>query len=168
VTTTERLLENAERYAASKPASPDTPRPSTGVAVVACMDARLDVFALFGFSRGDAHVIRNAGGVVTDDVIRSLTISQRFLGTKEIILVHHTQCGLQDFDDEAFAAELEAETGSRPEWRARGFTDAAADMRRSIEAIRSNPYIPSRDQVRGFVFDVVDGRLHEVTAEGRG
>ena len=164
MTASDRLLANAADYAGTKPEPKPTGKPSTGVAVVACMDARIDVYRLFGLERGEAHVIRNAGGVITDDVIRSLAISQRGLGTTEIILVHHTRCGLQDFDDEAFADDLERETGERPAWRAGGFNDAAADVRRSIEALRKDRFIPNRDRIRGFVFDVETGCLDEVPA----
>lgn len=163
MTETDRLLASAARYASTWPADPPAGRPATGVAIVCCMDARIDVYSLFGLEPGDAHVIRNAGGLVTDDTIRSLAISQRFLGTREVILVHHTSCGMQGLDDESFAATLEAETGSRPAWTAGGFADPAEDVARSAERIRSTPWIPSRDAVRGFVFDVATGRLDEVT-----
>ncbi len=162
MTSTDKLLSNAERYpdAYSTPAT--GPRPALGVAIVACMDARIDVHGLFGLELGDTHIIRNAGGLLTDDAVRSLAISQRALGTTEIILVHHTNCGLEGVDDEEFAATLERETGSRPAWRAGGFTDAAADVRLSAQRIRECAYIPNRDHVRGFVFDVDTGRLDEV------
>ena len=137
-------------------------RPRRQVAVVACMDSRIDLFALLGLAVGDAHVIRNAGGIITDDTIRSLAISQRFLGTREIVLVHHTKCGLQGLDDEQVAADLEAETGQRPGWRAGGFTDPAEDVRRSIAAVRADPFIAAKESVRGFVFDVETGALEEV------
>lgn len=163
MTSTDQLLENAGRYAAGYPDEPPAGRPSTGVAIVACMDARIDVYRLFGLEPGQAHVIRNAGGLVTEDAIRSLAISQRYLGTEEIILVHHTSCGMQGLDDEALASELEKETGSRPAWRAGGFADPHEDVRASALAIRDCPYIPSRDQLRGFVFDVDTGRLDEVS-----
>ena len=163
MTNTDRLLASATDYAQQWPADPPAGRPAIGVAIVACMDARIDVYSLFGLAPGDAHVIRNAGGLVTDDAIRSLAISQRFLGTKEIILVHHTSCGMQGLDDEAFASTLESETGSRPSWTAGGFTDPVEDVRASVERIRKNPWIPERDSVRGFVFDVATGRLDEVT-----
>ena len=136
-------------------------RPERHVAVVACMDARMDIFALFGLGVGDAHIIRNAGGLITSDAIRSLAISQRFLGTREIVLVHHTGCGLYGFDDEAFATDLEAETGQRPAWKAGGFDDPVEDVRRSIAVIKADPFIPSK-LVRGFVFDVETGGLTEV------
>lgn len=162
MSSTDRLLANAEHYASTYPDQAPPGRPSSGVAIVACMDARIDVYRLFGLDPGQAHVIRNAGGLVTDDAIRSLAISQRFLGTEEIILVHHTSCGMQGLDDDEFAAQLERETGTRPPWRAGGFTDAAADVRASAAALRQSPYLARRDQLRGFVFDVETGRLDEV------
>jgi len=136
-------------------------RPTRKVAVVACMDARLDLFDILGLEVGDAHLIRNAGGVVTDDVIRSLTISQRFLGTEEIILIHHTGCGMLGFTEDEFRAELEAEVGQRPTWAAETFTDLDADVRQSMERIRTSPFLRCRD-VRGFVYDVETGDLREV------
>jgi carbonic anhydrase len=163
VTSTDRLVANSATYLERSHHDGSRPvRPGLGLAIVACMDSRLDLFALFGLAVGDAHVIRNAGGLITDDAVRSITISQRFLGTREIILVHHTDCGLHGLDDERFASELEAETGRRPGWKAGGFADPAEDVRRSIEAIRSDPFIPVKDSVRGFVFDVSSGLLDEV------
>jgi carbonic anhydrase len=139
-------------------------RPSRNLAIVACMDARLDIFALLGLEIGDAHVIRNAGGIVTDDVFRSLTLSQRALGTREIVLVHHTDCGLQGVVDDDFAAELEAATGVVPGWRAGGFADPHADVAVSIERLRSSPFLLHRDLISGFVYDVDTGRLDPVAA----
>jgi len=159
---TDRLLTNNERYAASFPDSP--PERSPDVAVVACMDARLNVYAALGLGPGEAHVIRNAGGVVTDDAIRSLSISQRLLGTREIILIHHTQCGMLTFTDDGFRSKLEQETGIRPPWATEAFTDLDGDVRQSIARIGSSPFIPYKDQVRGFVYDVATGRLREVVA----
>ncbi len=164
---TDRLIANAAGY--SEHGGHDGSRsvsPALGVAVVACMDSRIDLFALLGLKVGDAHMIRNAGGVVTDDTVRSLAISQRFLGTREIVLIHHTNCGLEGLDDGELADSLEAETGTRPAWRARGFTDPAEDVRRSIEAIRADPFIREKGSVRGFVFDVVTGGLTEVEPDG--
>lgn len=138
-----------------------SPRPERKVAVVACMDARLDLFDILGLEVGDAHLIRNAGGVVTEDVIRSLTISQRFLGTEEIVLVHHTGCGMLGFTEDEFRAELETEVGQRPTWAAETFTDLDADVRQSMERIRTSPFLRSRE-VRGFVYDVENGELREV------
>jgi carbonic anhydrase len=139
--------------------------PARQLAIVACMDARLNVYELLGIELGDAHVIRNAGGTVGDDEIRSLAISQRKLGTREIVLIHHTDCGMQGLDDEQFAQELERETGERPPWRARGFADLEQDVRESIARIRESPFIPHKDSVRGFVYDVATGRLAEVAAK---
>jgi carbonic anhydrase len=136
-------------------------RPSRRVAVVGCMDARVNFFDILGLEVGDAHIIRNAGGVVTDDVIRSLTISQRFLGTEEIVLVHHTLCGMLGFTEDEFRAELAAEVGQRPTWAAETFSDLDADVRQSMERIRTSPFLRSRD-VRGFVYDVESGELREV------
>jgi carbonic anhydrase len=141
---------------------PPPPRPSRHVAVVACMDSRLELSALLGLGDGEAHVIRNAGGVVTDDMIRSLAISQRLLGTTEIILVHHTDCGLQKTTEDEFKGAIEAETGIRPPWAVESFTDAAGDVRQSIGRIKASPFIPHKDAVRGFVFDVATGKLGEV------
>jgi carbonic anhydrase len=147
----------AETYAESLPA-----RPSRQAAVVACMDSRLDVYGILGLSAGEAHVIRNAGGVVTDDMIRSLSISQRLLGTTEIILIHHTDCGLQKTTEDEFKGAIEAETGIRPPWAVESFTDATGDVRQSIARIKASPFIPHKDAVRGFVFDVTSGKLAEV------
>lgn len=160
---TDRLLAAASDYP-SRFAGPygGTPgQPRTQVAIVACMDARIDVFSLFGLEPGDAHVIRNAGGLVTDDALRSLAISQRLLGTDEIVLVHHTRCGMQGLDDDALAQDLEMDTGRRPAWSAGGFADPVEDVRRSMAAIEADPFIPSK-KVRGFVFDVDAGTLDEV------
>jgi carbonic anhydrase len=132
------------------------------VAVVACMDARLDPAALFGLAPGDAHVIRNAGGAVTDDVIRSLAISQRLLGTTEVLLVHHTSCGMTSFDGAEFVSGLEAETGLRPTWSAETFTDLDEHVRLSARRVMESPFLPCRDSVRGFVYDVGGGALREV------
>ena len=137
--------------------------PARKVAVLACMDARLDPAKILGLEEGDAHVIRNAGGVATEDAIRSLAISQRLLGTREIVLVHHTDCGMLTFTDDEFKAAIQQETGLKPAWSAEAFDDVAADVRQSIGRITANPFIPHRDQVRGFVFDVATGRLDEVS-----
>lgn len=158
---TDELLENNARYAESFSGPLPLP-PARKIAVVACMDARLDVYRILGLAEGDAHVIRNAGGVVTDDEIRSLTISQRLLGTEEIILIHHTDCGMLTFTDDAFKASIRDETGIKPQWAAEAFDDLDADVRQSLARIRTNPFIPHTDAVRGFVFDVATGRLNEV------
>ncbi len=136
--------------------------PSRHVAVVACMDARLDVYRLLGLGPGEAHVIRNAGGVVTDDEIRSLAISQRLLGTREVVLVHHTDCGMLTFTDEQFRDDLAAETGERPAWASEAFADLDEDVRRSVRRVLDSPYVPHKESVRGFVFDVATGLLREV------
>lgn len=158
---TDELLENNARYVESFSGPLPLP-PARKIAVVACMDARLDVYRILGLAEGDAHVIRNAGGVVTDDEIRSLTISQRLLGTEEIILIHHTDCGMLTFTDDAFKASIRDETGIKPQWAAEAFDDLDEDVRQSLARIRTNPFIPHTDAVRGFVFDVATGRLNEV------
>jgi carbonic anhydrase len=164
---TDDLLKRNSEYAASF--TPDLPLPpKLNLAVVACMDSRLDTFAMLGLDLGDAHIIRNAGGVVTDDVVRSLVISQRKLGTREIILVHHTDCGALTFTDDELRDQLLEDTGVKPPWSPESFKDLDVDLRQSIERVRSNPFIPHRDQVRGFVFDVHTGVLREVTTAGSG
>jgi len=164
MTTTDDLLRNAERYAAGFDKGALQMPPAKGVAVVACMDARLNPFGILGLSEGDAHVIRNAGGVVSDDVIRSLAISQRLLGTREIILIHHTDCGMLTFKDDDVKAQIEQDTGIRPPFALEAFPDAEKDVQQSIARINANPFVPHRDQVRGFVYDVRTGRLNEVRA----
>ena len=136
--------------------------PSQHVAVVACMDARLNVYAILGLKDGEAHVIRNAGGVVTDDEIRSLAISQRLLGTTEIILIHHTDCGMLTFTDDDFKATIQRDTGIKPAWAAESFSDLDDDVRQSVGRIKASPFIPNKDHIRGFVFDVATGKLNEV------
>ena len=160
---TDELLANNATYAASFTGPLPLP-PAKHVAVLACMDARLNVYGALGLNEGEAHVIRNAGGVVTEDEIRSLAISQRLLGTKEIILIHHTDCGMVTFTDADFKASIEAETGIRPAWAAEAFADAAEDVKQSIARITASPFIPHKDSVRGFVFDVATGRLNVVAA----
>ena len=160
---TDELLANAQAYAASFDKGKLPLPPAKHVAVVACMDARLNIYGLLGLSEGDAHVIRNAGGVVTQDELRSLAISQRLLGTTEIILVHHTDCGMLTFTDDDFRATIERETGVKPTWAAEAFSDLDADVRQNIARIRAEPAIPHRDSVRGFVYDVTTGGLREVT-----
>jgi carbonic anhydrase len=157
---TDELLANNARYAETF--SGPLPPPAKHVAVVACMDARLNVYGLLGLNEGEAHVIRNAGGVVTDDEIRSLSISQRLLGTKEIILIHHTDCGMLTFTDDEFKKGIQDETGLKPQWAAESFTDLDTDVRQSVNRIKASPFIPHTDQVRGFVFDVATGKLNEV------
>jgi carbonic anhydrase len=160
---TEELLRNAERYAEQFDSGDLPMPPAKRVAVLACMDARLNPYALLGLQEGDAHVIRNAGGVVTDDEIRSLAISQRLLGTEEIILIHHTDCGMLTFRDDEFRKQIQQETGIKPAWAAETFDDLDEDVRQSIARITSSPFIPRKDSVRGFVYDVKTGRLDEVT-----
>ncbi|MGC4151662.1 MAG: carbonic anhydrase [Propionicimonas sp.] len=158
---TDEYLSNNTRYAESFSGPLPLP-PSRQVAVVACMDARLNVYAILGLGDGEAHVIRNAGGVVTDDEIRSLAISQRLLGTKEIILIHHTDCGMLTFTDDEFKRSIQDETGIKPEWAAESFTDLDEDVRQSIARIKASPFVVHSDAIRGFVFDVATGRLNEV------
>jgi carbonic anhydrase len=160
---TDEFLENNRRYAESFGGQLPLP-PAAGVAVVACMDARLSVYAILGLKEGDAHVIRNAGGVITDDEIRSLAISQRLLGTTEIILIHHTDCGMLTFTDDQFKADIQADTGIKPSWSAEAFNDLDTDVAQSIARIKASPFIPNTDAVRGFVFDVATGKLNEVKA----
>jgi carbonic anhydrase len=158
---TDELLANNQRYAENFSGQLPLP-PAKGVAVVACMDARLNVYNILGLAEGEAHVIRNAGGVVTDDEIRSLAISQRLLGTREIILIHHTDCGMLTFTDDDFKASILAETGIKPGWAVEAFDDLDTDVRQSVARIKASPFIPHQDQVRGFVFDVATGKLNEV------
>jgi carbonic anhydrase len=161
---TDDLLKNNERYVASFNRGDLPLPPGLQTAVVACMDARLSVYGALGLQEGDAHVIRNAGGVVSDDVIRSLTISQRLLGTREIILIHHTDCGMLTFKDDEVKAAIQAEVGIRPPFALEAFPEAEADVRQSIARIKASPFIPHKDGVRGFVYDVKTGRLREVGA----
>jgi carbonic anhydrase len=159
----DELLENAESYANTFDRGELPLPPARKVAVVACMDARLNPYGLLGLTEGDAHVIRNAGGVITDDEIRSLSISQRLLGTEEIMLIHHTDCGMLTFADDEFRRQVQEDTGIKPEWAAEAFADLDADVRQSIARIKASPFIPRKDKVRGFVYDVHDGSLREVT-----
>jgi carbonic anhydrase len=161
VSATDEYLEHNARYAQSFTGPLPLP-PSRQVAVVACMDARLNVYAILGIGDGEAHIIRNAGGVVTEDEIRSLAISQRLLGTREIILIHHTDCGMQTFTDDGFRRAIQDEVGIKPPWAAEAFADVEEDVRQSIARITASPFIPVKDSVRGFVFDVVTGKLAEV------
>lgn len=156
------LLARAEEYAATFVDAGLPAEPATGVAVVACMDARLDPARLLGLAEGDAHVLRNAGGVVTEDVIRSLAISQHLLGTRAVMLLHHTDCGMTTFTDEEFAARLEAGAGTRPPFRAGAFADVEEDVRLSIARVRDSPFVPHTREVRGYVYEVGTGRLREV------
>ena len=159
---TDELVKNAEAYAAGFEKGALPIPPGRKVAIVACMDARLHPYALLGLAEGDAHIIRNAGGVITDDEIRSLAISQRLLGTEEIILIHHTDCGMLTFTDDAFKRAVQDDTGIKPPWAVEAFTDLDEDVRQSIARITSSPFIPHKN-VRGFVYQVEDGRLREVS-----
>ncbi|MEV4318485.1 carbonic anhydrase [Actinocrispum sp. NPDC049592] len=158
---TDELLANNARYAESFTGPLPLP-PAKHVAVVACMDARINVYGVLGLKEGEAHVIRNAGGVITEDEIRSLAISQRLLGTTEIILIHHTDCGMLTFTDDEFKKSIQADTGIKPAWAAESFPDLDEDVRQSIARIRNSPFIPHKDSVRGFIFDVATGKLTEV------
>ena len=162
MTATDDLLANNSRYA-EQFAGPLPLSAVRGVAVIACMDARLNVYAILGLKEGEAHVIRNAGGVVTDDAIRSLAISQRLLGTREIILIHHTECGMLTFTDDEFKRAIQDDTGIKPAWAAEAFSDLAEDVRQSKARITASPFIPHKDAIRGFVFDVATGKLTEVS-----
>jgi carbonic anhydrase len=165
MTNADELFSNNAAYADSFDAG-DRPRyPARKTAIVACMDSRLDIFGALGMEVGECHVIRNAGGVVTDDVIRSIVISQRFMGTREIVLIHHTDCGMLTFTDDELKAQIESEIGIRPPWAIEAFPALDADVRQSIKRISASPFIPHRDQVRGFVFEVETGRLREVSPE---
>jgi carbonic anhydrase len=160
---TDELLQNNAAYAESSDKGDLPLPPARGVAVVACMDARLDVHKILGLEEGDAHVIRNAGGVITDDEIRSLTISQRLLGTREIVLIHHTDCGMLTFSDEELKAQIHEEVGMKPHFSMESFSDLEEDVRQSMRRIQANPFIPHTDSVRGFIYEVETGRLREVS-----
>ena len=159
---TDQLVENAARHAENRGASDLASPPRLRLAVVACMDARLNVHEILGLAPGDAHVISNAGGVITDDEIRSLSISQHLLGTEEIVLIHHTDCGMLSFTDDEFAARMEEAVGERPDWRAHSFADLAGDVREQARKLRESPFVPRTDAVRGFIYDVGTGELVEV------
>jgi carbonic anhydrase len=162
MTVIDEYLANNARYAETFNGPLPMP-PSAHLAVVACMDARLDVYALLGLGGGEAHVIRNAGGVITDDEIRSLAISQRLLGTREIMLIHHTDCGMLTFTDDEFKRSILEDTGIKPHWGAESFPDLEEDVRQSINRIQASPFVPHTDAIRGFVFDVATGKLNEVS-----
>jgi carbonic anhydrase len=163
VSNTDELLRNAEAYAASFDQGDLPLPPARKIAVLACMDARVNPYGILGLREGDAHIIRNAGGVVTDDEIRSLAISQRLLGTEEIILIHHTDCGMLTFTDDEFKRAVQDDVGIKPEWAAEAFPDLDEDVRQSVARIQASPFIPRKDSVRGFVYEVETGRLREVT-----
>ncbi len=166
--TIDRLLENNRAFADSVPDRHLDVRPSRRLAIVTCMDSRLDVFAALGLGDGEAHVLRNAGGVITDDVIRSLAVSQRRLGTVEVMLIHHTDCGMQTLTDDGFRAELREATGVAPAFAIESFDDVDADVRQSILRVRRSRFVPHRDRVRGFVYDVDSHRLREIQVEDEG
>jgi carbonic anhydrase len=159
----DRLIENAQAYAERFDKLELSMVPSKRVAVLACMDTRLIPSRILGLNEGEAHILRNAGGVVTDDAIRSLSLSQNLLGTEEIVLLHHTECGMLTFTDDEYADRMEAETGQRPEWSAHAFSDLEPNVRESIALLRESPFIPKKDSIRGFIFDVKTGELREVT-----
>jgi carbonic anhydrase len=163
VSTTDELLTNAEAYAADFTKGDLPMPPGRKIAIVACMDARLNPYGLLGLNEGDAHVIRNAGGVITDDEIRSLAISQRLLGTEEIILIHHTDCGMLTFTDDEFKRSIQDELGIKPEWAAEAFPDVDEDVRQSLARVNASPFIPNKSSVRGFVYDVHTGKLNEIS-----
>ena len=163
MSSTDDLLQNAREYAASFDKGEVPLLPARKVAVLACMDSRMDLVGLLGLDLGDAHMIRNAGGVVTDDAIRSLAISQRMLGTREIVLLHHTDCGMLTFSDDDFKRSLLDETGIKPAWAVEAFDDLDEDVRQSIARIQASPFIPNKDSVRGFVYDVHTGAVREVS-----
>ncbi|HEY1508724.1 MAG TPA: carbonic anhydrase [Solirubrobacteraceae bacterium] len=163
MSSTDEVLANNEQYVSSFDKGDLPLPPGRKLAVIACMDARLNVYALLGLNEGEAHVIRNAGGAVTDDVIRSIAISQRLLGTEEIVLIHHTDCGMLTFTDDEFKATIQKDTGIRPEWAAEAFPELDADVRQSIARLKASPFIPKKDAIRGFVYEVESGRLREVT-----
>jgi carbonic anhydrase len=161
----DELFENNNAFADGQPEVELDVRPRRQLAIVTCMDSRLDVFQALGLEDGEAHILRNAGGVITDDVIRSLAISQRKLGTREVMLIHHTDCGLMKLTDDGFRAELQDAAGIAPSFAIESFSDVDADVRQSILRVRRSPFLLHRDVVRGFVYDVATHRLHEVEAE---
>jgi carbonic anhydrase len=163
MTVIDELVQNASAYGESFDNGELPLPPAKRVAIVACMDARLNPYGLLGLHEGDAHVIRNAGGVITDDEIRSLAISQRLLGTEEIMLIHHTDCGMLTFADDEFRRQVQDDTGIKPEWPAEAFADLDEDVRQSIARIKASPFIPNKEHVRGFVYEVETGRLREVS-----
>lgn len=160
---TDEFLSNNQHYSRTFDKGDKPMPPGKKAAIVACMDARIETGRLLGLEEGDAHVIRNAGGVVTDDVIRSLAISQRLLGTREIMLIHHTDCGMLTFTDDAVKAQMEEDTGLRPHFALESFRDPAEDVRQSMRRIRHSPFVPHKDAVRGFVYRVETGELEEIT-----
>jgi carbonic anhydrase len=164
---TDDLIDHNRAYASQFDGAELQVPPRRHLAVVACMDSRMDIFELLGLDNGDAHIIRNAGGIITDDVIRSLCLSQRLLGTREIILLHHTDCGLQRVSEDEFKAQLEAELGIKPWWALESFVDPYADVEQSIARLRLTPFVQYKDHIRGFVYDVTTGLINEVRTEAR-
>ncbi len=163
--TTDELLDHNRHFVERFTLGEMAPAPARKVAVVACMDTRLDVYAILGIGPGEAHIMRNAGGVVTDDVVRSLTLSQRALGTREIVLLHHTECGAAGVDEQQFRDDMEAATGARPTWPLHSFEDVHDDVRHSMAVLRSSPFLVDTDHIRGFVYDVRTGALDEVVTD---
>ena len=163
MSTTDELLKNNQAYAQSFDQAGLPIPPAKKIAVVTCMDARLSPYVMLGLNEGDAHVIRNAGGVITDDEIRSLAVSQRLLGTEEIMVIHHTDCGMLTFTDDDFKRQIQEETGMKPQWPVEAFADLDEDVRQSVARIKTNPFIPKKDAVRGFVYEVETGLLREVS-----
>jgi carbonic anhydrase len=163
MSTTDELIANAKSYAENFDKGDLPMPPARKIAIVACMDARLNPYGLLGLQEGDAHVIRNAGGVITDDEIRSLAISQRLLGTEEIVLIHHTDCGMLTFTDDEFRRSIQDEIGIKPAWAAEAFPDVEEDVRQSIARVKASPFIPKKESVRGFVYEVETGKLREVS-----
>lgn len=161
----EELLGHNDAYVAGFADRNLALQPSRRLAIVACMDSRMDIFEMLGLAHGEAHVIRNAGGIVTDDVVRSICLSQRFLGTREIILIHHTNCALQSVVEDTFKAEIEAETGLRPQWALESFSDPYANVRQSMRRLKLNPFVPHLDHMRGFVYETHSGQLVEATLD---
>ena len=164
MTATDDVLRNNAQYAESFDKAGLPVAPALNLAIVACMDARLDTHKLLGIQEGDAHVLRNAGGVVTDDVIRSLVISQRLLGTREVVLIHHTDCGMLTFRDDDVKDAIQSDTGLRPSFAMEAFSNLEGDVRQSIGRIKASPFVPAKDQIRGFVYDCATGRLNEVSS----
>ena len=165
-TTVDRLLDNNNRFAVQYDFADLAVEPRDRLAIVTCMDSRMDIFRILGMHHGQAHIIRNAGGVITDDVIRSLCLSQRFLGTRAIMLIHHTDCGLERVDEARFKADLESEVGIKPWWSLEAFSDLHADVRQSMQRVLMSPFIAHKENVRGFVYNVTTGQLQEVALDG--
>jgi carbonic anhydrase len=163
--TADELVSGNRRYAETFDSHLLEVRPTRRMAIVTCMDSRMDIFAILGLGNGEAHIIRNAGGVITDDVIRSLCLSQRYLGTREIVLIHHTNCGLQMVTEDGLKAELEAELGVKPWWSVESFDDPYVDVRQSMKRLEMTPFVPFKGDVRGFVYDVQTGLLNEVSVD---